>query len=53
MGAAVKRCCAGESYVHPNVPTASGGESWAVLCLDCERVLAVVDGPREEVYADL
>lgn len=27
--------------------------SWAVLCWDCDRVLAVVDCPREEVYADL
>lgn len=28
-------------------------ESWAVLCSDCEQVLAVVDGRRDEVYADL
>lgn len=27
--------------------------SWAVLCVTCEAVLAVVDGPRDEVYADL
>lgn len=26
-------------------------ESWAVCCFDCGAVLAVVDGPREEVYA--
>jgi hypothetical protein len=33
--------------------TARGDESWAVLCIDCDRVLAVCDCPREEVYADL
>lgn len=27
--------------------------SWAVLCDGCDAVLAVVDGPREEVYSDL
>jgi hypothetical protein len=27
--------------------------SWAVLCLTCDRCLAVVDCAREEVYADL
>lgn len=27
--------------------------SWAVLCSGCDKCLAVVDGPREEVYADL
>lgn len=27
--------------------------SWAVCCSDCHTVLAVVDCPREEVYAAL
>lgn len=51
------RCCAGESYVRENGmnKTAEGAwvPSWAVQCADCYRVLAVVDGPRQEVYADL
>lgn len=42
------RCCHGETVCQPN-----GTASWAVLCADCDRVLAVVDGPRDEVYADL
>lgn len=46
------RCHDGATYVYPH-PSEPGRESWAVLCLDCERVLAVVDGPREEVFADL
>lgn len=28
-------------------------EAWAVCCFDCDAVLAVVTGPREEVFADL
>lgn len=46
----MKRCCDGETYAQPNP---GSRESWAVLCLDCDRCLAVVDGPREEIYADL
>lgn len=49
----MRRCCTGDTYVLPNGSTRRGGPSWAVLCLDCDRCLAVVDGPREEVYADL
>lgn len=44
------RCHHGDTYVQQNGPTRL---SWAVLCCDCDKVLAVVDGPREEVYADL
>lgn len=42
------RCCEGVTYVLPNGP-----RQWAVLCLDCDRCLTVVDGPRDEVYACL
>lgn len=62
------RCCHGDTYVVPDGPprnTEQGlrspnglspnpePESWAVLCADCDKCLAVVDGPRDEVYADL
>lgn len=49
----MKRCHLGETYVQPNGRTSRGLPSWAVLCIVCDRCLAVVDGPREEVYADL
>lgn len=44
------RCCSGDTQVVANGASQS---SWAVLCADCDTCLAVVDGPREEVYADL
>jgi hypothetical protein len=44
----VKRCCSGSTRLQPN-----GENSHAVLCAECDTVLAVVDGPRDEVYADL
>lgn len=43
----MKRCCSGATFVIANVG------QWFVHCLDCEAVLAVTDGPRSEVYADL
>lgn len=47
------RCCEGEVYVTSNARSGSPVESWAVCCLDCDAVLAVVDAPREEVFAEL
>lgn len=44
------RCHTGGTRV---VANGLGGRSWAVLCDVCDACLAVVDGPREEVYADL
>ncbi len=44
----MKRCCSGSTVVQQNGPN-----SHAVLCADCDRCLAVVDGPRDEVFADL
>lgn len=31
----------------------NGVDSWAVLCNECDECLAVVNGPRDEVFADL
>ncbi|WP_248579899.1 hypothetical protein [Nocardioides sp. InS609-2] len=44
----VHRCCSGSTVVQAN-----GFNSWAVLCFDCDTCLAVVEGRRDEVYADL
>lgn len=51
----MNRCHDGSTYVAPNgrAKTDENVPSWAVLCLTCDRCLAVVDCPREEVYADL
>lgn len=47
----MRRCCAGETYVLPNGSPLS--PSWAVICTGCDKILTVVDGDRDEVYADL
>ncbi len=50
----MKRCCEGDTFVQDNgYDPKTREKSWAVVCVDCGRVLAVVDGPREEVYSDL
>lgn len=43
------RCCEGRKAVAGPDPL----DRWAIQCADCGRILAVVDGPRDEVFADL
>lgn len=54
---ALNRCCSGETYVLPDTPTRVNGgplmPAWVICCFDCDRVLACVVGPRDEVYFDL
>lgn len=49
----MRRCCEGETYVLDNRAPGDDGPSYAVKCLRCDAVLAVVDVPREEVYYSL
>lgn len=45
----MRRCCQGQAYVE----SWPGQELHRVRCTSCDRVLALVEGPREEVFADL
>lgn len=45
----MKFCCRGLT----RITSYALGHAHDVECVDCGRVLAVVDGPREEVFADL
>jgi hypothetical protein len=42
------RCHDGSTYVQT-----SGRGDHLVKCASCNRLLAIVDGPRDEVFADL
>lgn len=43
----MKRCCDGSTRIEPT------RDGHAVRCRPCGAVLALVEGPRDEVYADL